>query len=384
MWVAKVCRSACGCVGVGLRQRKGRLTDEVCIVVMVRSKRAPGGLPSGEALPARIEGVPVDVQEIEVDESEVVFYPPSQYRTGDHQGAGPVELAQALSLLQAAEQRDKVLSYYARARADGATVVTGGGTGIGRAAALALASIGYTLLVCNEAGLSLAPELTHITKVDVPYKVERDFVPVSLLGHYGSLLTISPDLPVKTLSEYIAYAKKNPKKINYASFGVGSQPQIMMETFNKMVGIDTVHLPYKGVALAVTDLIAGHVQSMISAPSTPMPHVREQRLRALAYSGSKRLPELPDVPTFSDAGLPGFNPRGWFGAVMHASTPAPIRNWLSETIWSVVQSSEYQINAILKNGYEMPTTEPAAMAEFLQEDRNYWKRTMDLVRHRLV
>ena len=243
---------------------------------------------------------------------------------------------------------------------------------------------GYTLLVCNEAGLSLAPELTHITKVDVPYKVERDFVPVSLLGHYGSLLTISPDLPVKTLSEYIAYAKKNPKKINYASFGVGSQPQIMMETFNKMVGIDTVHLPYKGVALAVTDLIAGHVQSMISAPSTPMPHVREQRLRALAYSGSKRLPELPDVPTFTDAGLPGFNPRGWFGAVMHASTPAPVRNWLSETIWSVVQSSEYQVGTILKNGYEVPTIAPSGMGDFLQDDRNYWKRTVEEVRDRLV
>ena len=105
---------------------------------------------------------------------------------------------------------------------------------------------------------------------------------------------------------------------------------------------------------------------------------------ALAYSGSKRLSELPDVPTFSDAGLPGFNPRGLFGAVMHASTPAPIRNWLSETIWSVVQSSEYQVGTILKNGYEVPTIAPSGMGDFLQDDRNYWKKTVEEVRDRLV
>lgn len=260
----------------------------------------------------------------------------------------------------------------------------GANTVIGANHVATSAADGYTLLMGSEAGLSLAAELSHITKIEVPYRVERDFAPISLLGHYGSLMTINPEVPAKNLQEYIEYARKNPKKINFASFGLGSQPHIMMETLNQMAGIDTVHLPYKGVAPATNDLIAGHVQAMISAPSTPLPHVRDQKLRGLAYSGAKRLPELPNVPTFAEAGLPTFNPRGWFGLVMASATPEPIRAWLSENIWAVVQSSEYQINTILKNGYEIPSTEPSVMAEFMQEDRHYWKRMVDLIRHRLV
>jgi tripartite-type tricarboxylate transporter receptor subunit TctC len=145
-----------------------------------------------------------------------------------------------------------------------------------------------------------------------------------------------------------------------------------------------VHIAYKGVAPAIVDLMAGRVQAMISAPSAPMAYVRDGRLRALAYSGPKRLAELPSVPTFAEGGLPGFDARGWFGVAMHSATPAPIRAWLSEQVWSVVQSAEYQKNAILKNGYEVPAVDPAAMPAFLAEDRAKWKRTVGEIRDRLV
>lgn len=243
---------------------------------------------------------------------------------------------------------------------------------------------GYTLLLANEAGLSLAPEIAPITKIEVPYKPESDFAGVSLLAQYGSMLSISPKLPVRNLKEFLAYAKQHPRKLNYASFGVGSQPQMMMELLNQQTGIQTVHVAYKGVAPAILDLMAGRVQAMISAPSAPMSYVKDGRLRALAYSGSKRLAELPNVPTFAEAGLPGFEARGWFGVVMQAATPAPIRAWLSDAIWSVVQSPKYEKSAILDNGYEVPTIAPAGMPAFLAEDRAKWKRTVGDIRDRLV
>jgi tripartite-type tricarboxylate transporter receptor subunit TctC len=264
------------------------------------------------------------------------------------------------------------------------------GAAAGQAAAgrasnvLAAPADGHTLLLANEAGLSLAPAVAPYLKVDVPYDPARDFAGVSVLAQYGSILSVPPNLPVKSLPEFIAYAKKNPGKINYASFGNGSQPHIMMELLSRQAGIETVHIAYKGAAPATLDLVAARVQAMISAPAAPMPFILDGRLRAIAYSGTRRLAQLPEVPTFAEGQLPGYEARGWFGVVMHSGTPAPIRAWLSDVIWSVVQSAEYQQTAIARNGLEAPSLDPSKIDAFLSEDRARWKGTVQQVRDRLA
>jgi len=243
---------------------------------------------------------------------------------------------------------------------------------------------GYTLLLANEAGLSLSPAMAPITQVKVPYDAAQDFAPISVLGQYGSVLSVSPRLPARTLGELIEYARQRPKALNYASFGVGSQPHMMMEILARQAGIEVTHVPYKGVAPAVVDLVAGHVQAMISAPSAPLPYIRDGRLRALAYSGSARLPDLPDVPTFAEAGMPDFEARGWFGVVVRAETPEPIKASLRKAVWAIVNSKEYQAAAILPSGYEVPSVDPAGFPAFLADDMSKWKSTVAAVRDRLA
>jgi tripartite-type tricarboxylate transporter receptor subunit TctC len=159
---------------------------------------------------------------------------------------------------------------------------------------------------------------------------------------------------------------------------------MMMELLNRQAGIETVHVPYKGVAPAALDLMAGRVQAMISAPAAPMPFIRDGRLRALAYSGTRRLSLLPDVPTFAEGQLPGYEARGWFGIVMHAGTPAPIRAWLADAAWAIVQSADYQQNAIVRNGLEAPSVDPARFAAFLADDRAKWRATANEIKDRLT
>ncbi len=242
---------------------------------------------------------------------------------------------------------------------------------------------GYTLLLASDAGMSLVPAYSSVSGVVVPYDPATDFAPISMLAHLTQVLSVHPDVPVKTLQELIALAKKQPGKLSYASFGVGSQSQIAMETLNLKAGIDILHVPYKGASPALTDLVAGRVNVMLSSPSGQLPYIRDGRLRALAYAGPKRSPALPDVPTFAELGMPDYESRGWFGVVAPSGTPQAIQDLLRKEVWSIVGSPDYQNMAILANGFEVSDISPDKFPAFLAEDRSKWKALVDFVKPRL-
>jgi tripartite-type tricarboxylate transporter receptor subunit TctC len=158
----------------------------------------------------------------------------------------------------------------------------------------------------------------------LPYDIERDLQPIALLTRGHLLLAVSPSLPVRSVQELIDYARKNPGKLLNASSSNGSPGHVGGELFKYMTGTDIVHVPYKGGAMAINDLIAGHVQVMFESLNSIAPHARAGRVRALAVSGARRSPGFPDLPTIAEAGVPGYEAGTWTGVIGPAGIPRPI------------------------------------------------------------
>jgi tripartite-type tricarboxylate transporter receptor subunit TctC len=194
---------------------------------------------------------------------------------------------------------------------------------------------GYTLL--------MAPSLLVAKKVlaqSLPYDLDADFVRIARLARAPSVLVVTTSIPVKTVGELIAYGKSHPATLTYASTGIGSTPHINAEIFKGETGIDAVHVPYKGGAPALVDLLAGRVHFMMSTPGEVMPHVKSGKVRALAVSGRDRMPQLPELPTFVEAGLrnPGQTP--WWGIIAPRGTPSTIVDKLSTEIVAIMAEPE--------------------------------------------
>jgi tripartite-type tricarboxylate transporter receptor subunit TctC len=210
---------------------------------------------------------------------------------------------------------------------------------------------GHTLLLCttgNAINVSLVPNL--------PYDIRKDFAPVSMVAIITSILVVHPSLPVKSVKELIALAKAKPDALSYASTGNGAPTHLAGELFKSMAGVKMLHVPYKGAAPAVVDLISGHVQlSFISAPGA-MPHVQEGRLRVLAVTNSKRSVLLPAIPTISEAGLKGYESEGWHGLFTPAGTPKPAIDRLYKEISTLLRDTK--INSVLAAGGAEPVGMP--------------------------
>jgi tripartite-type tricarboxylate transporter receptor subunit TctC len=179
---------------------------------------------------------------------------------------------------------------------------------------------GYTLVLAPTGNLTVNPTLFPNLRFDTA----KDFTPVTLLADSPNVLVLNPAVPAKTLKQLIAYAKQNPDKLNFASPGAGSGAHLAGELLNIDAGIKTVHVPYKGLAPAVSDLLAGNVQMMFAGVSTVLAQIKAGKLVALAVAGPRRLPQLPDVPTVAEEGLPGFDVTSWYGIVVHSGTPPQI------------------------------------------------------------
>ena len=230
---------------------------------------------------------------------------------------------------------------------------------------------GYTLLFGTSAGLSINPQL----QPKLPYNVERDFAPISLVLINPQLMVASPSLPAATVGEFLKLARAQPGKINYASVGVGSPGHLAMELLKIMASIDIVHVPYKGSAPAVLDLIGGSVSVLFSSVPVMLQHVKAGRLKALAVGSATRTAAAPDIPTVAEAGVPGFEYTVWYGLLAPSGTPRAIVARLNE---AVVQSLrlprlEQQLSA---QGSESRPSSAEEMTRFMKAEHARWARVV--------
>ena len=197
---------------------------------------------------------------------------------------------------------------------------------------------GYTLLLANAALMSIVPHAQQ----KVPYDALKDFAPVSLIASAPLLVVVHPSLPVRTMKELTALAKARPAAINYASNGVGTGTHLATELYSMMTGVKMVHVPYKGLSLAMTDLMSGQVPLMFSSAVAMLPHVKTGKLRAIAMTGARRSQALPEVPTVAETGLVGYEASSWYGVAAPAGTARAIVERLNKEIVAVVKSKELQ------------------------------------------
>ena len=209
----------------------------------------------------------------------------------------------------------------------------GAGANIGAENVARSAAEGYSLLI-----LSTAHTINPSLYKKLAYDPVKDFAPVTMLVATSQVLVVHKSVPVSTLKEFIAFAKKHPGELLYSSAGSGSQPHLSAELFKTMTGINYVHVPYKGAPPAMVDLLAGHVALTFATAPSAVPYVKSGQLRALGVSTAKRIAALPDVPTIAEAGVPGYEATGWNGLVAPAGTPAPIIEKLNGAFVKVLRT----------------------------------------------
>ncbi len=247
----------------------------------------------------------------------------------------------------------------------------GGGNGnIGTAIVARAKPDGYTILMQYSAYHSANPALIK----DLNWKPD-DFVGVAMGAMAPHVITIAKKVPADDLKSFIAYAKANPGKLNYASVGAGSVPHLGGVLLNKAAGLDLVHVPYKGSGPATADIVAGQVEMLIVTPPAVSGHIRNGNLKALALASDKRLPSFPDIPTTAEAGLPGFTLDGWFALFAPAGTPQPIIDRLNAAMVKVgkmeaVVARANQLGVVLKDWA------PGQMDSFAKGEVETWGKVI--------
>jgi len=217
--------------------------------------------------------------------------------------------------------------------------------------------------------------ITRHMVATLPYDIERDFQPIALITHGHLLLAVSPSLPVYSVKELIDYAKKNPGKLTNASSSNGSPGHVGGELFKAMTGTDIVHVPYKGGAQAINDLIAGHVQVIFESLNSISNFARSGKVRALAVSGSRRSPGFPDLPTIAEAGVPGYDASTWSGVIAPAGVPRAIVDKLNAAINRAIATptSRERFSLI---GDELVGGTPEEFAQLIRNDSAKWKEVI--------
>jgi tripartite-type tricarboxylate transporter receptor subunit TctC len=244
----------------------------------------------------------------------------------------------------------------------------GGGSIIGTELVKNAEPDGYTLLMGQSGPISINPAVYK----NLPYDPLRDFAPVTMTTAYPYIMVVNPALGVKTLQEFVALARSKPGELNYGTTGVGAANHLVTELFDSKAGIRMTHIPYRGTALAVTDLLAGHVQVVFADPISALQHINAGTLLALAVTSKDRSPVAPDVPTISESGYPGFDAIAWHGILAPAGTRREIVNRLNAEIAAALE--DLQTKALLeKQAMQTVGNSPEAFAGFIRQDIAIWK-----------
>jgi tripartite-type tricarboxylate transporter receptor subunit TctC len=229
---------------------------------------------------------------------------------------------------------------------------------------------GYTLLM-GISTLTINPSI----HTKLPYDTVRDFAPVSLVVTLPNVLVIHPSLPVKSVKELIAFARARPGQLNYASAGVGSSLHLSMALFLSMAKLKMTHVPYKGSAPALVDMLAGQIEVMTGTMITVIPYVRDGRLRALGVTSLKRAAVAPDLPTIAEAGLPGYESVQWYGLLAPGATPREIITRLNEAVTRATQDAAIR-KRFLDDGVEPVGSTPEEFAALIRSDMAKWAKVV--------
>ena len=226
---------------------------------------------------------------------------------------------------------------------------------------------GYTIGLGVVGAVAISPNMLS----SAPYDILRDFQPIGLIGTNHLLLAVAPNSPFKTVAELVEFAKKNPGRLMNASSSNGSPGHVSAEIFKQMTGTQIVHVPYKGGAAAINDLVAGHVHLMFESMNSIAPHAKSGKVRALAVSGPKRSPVLPDTPTVAEAGVAGYNVMSWSGVVGPANLPRPVLARLNSALNTAITSPTFRERYALI-GEEPIAGTPEQFGAFIRSELAKW------------
>ena len=248
--------------------------------------------------------------------------------------------------------------------------IAGGAMNTGAAFVARSAPDGYTLFVAPPSPLSFS----HLLYRDPGYNPTK-FVPITMLAKIANVLVVRKELPVATLKELIDYAKANPGKLTYASQGVGSTAHLSGAQLEAQAGIKMVHVPYRGAQPALTDVLAGHVDMFFDTLATSVPLYRSGKLKILGVADVTRAKAVPEIPTFTEAGLPGFKSITWFGLVAPPGTPTTLTEKINRDIVEILKSKEVT-DRLHKLSLEAGATSPAATTKFFADEAALWSKVI--------
>ncbi len=242
----------------------------------------------------------------------------------------------------------------------------GAGTNIGTNAVAKSTADGYTILVMTVAN-AINPALSS----NLPFDIEKDFSPIVLAGFASNVLVINPNLGVKNITEFVELAKSKPGKLTFGSSGSGTSPHLAGELFTSKLGLNIVHVPYKGGPQALTDLLGGQIDSLFVITSTVLPHISSGKLKAIAVAGPKRTQLLPDLPTLDETVIPNFDVSTWIGFAVPTGTPNEIIVKLNQEMNKALDASDAQ-KKLIALGIETVGGTPNQLKVFLKEDLKKW------------